>query len=334
MTPPPLPTRPPILSELPPLLPCLRCFSGLEPEDLRCPVCYLAIPERDRGAQPALSVQVLRCESCGAAMEYRAGLQAAQCAFCCGVLKLEEFTDPAEEMETRLPFKVDRAHATEAYRQWISRQGFFRPFNLASAARLETMRALSWAGWVVNVGARATWTADSDAGARKAKWAPHAGECQSEFSGLVIPATRGLSQAECERLVPTYDLRAALNASKAAQRDDAEVERFDVPRSFARSTILRAIQRLMETRIRAGEIPGSRFRNLQASIHLRRLATQRAGFPAYVIGYRYRGRLYRTVISGQDATCVIGEAPRSLGKLLLVIVAVILTLCALVVLLR
>ena len=325
-------TRPPLLTTLPPPLHCTRCFSGVEAGDLRCPVCYLAVPESTCAAQPVVRVQVLRCGSCGAAMEYRAALQAAQCAFCGGVLKLEEFADPAEEMGRRLPFKVNRAQATESYRQWISRQGFFRPLNLASAARLETLRALWWAGWVVNVGARATWTADSDAGAQKAKWAPHAGECHSEFSGLVIPATRGLSAVECERLVPTYELTDGV--AGGAKEVEAEVESFDLPRSFARSTILRAIQQLMEQRIRAREIPGTKFRNLQASVHLRRLATQRAGFPAYVIGYRYRGRLYRTVISGQDATCVIGESPRSVGKLLLVIVAVILALSALFGLLR
>jgi hypothetical protein len=135
-------------------------------------------------------------------------------------------------------------------------------------------------------------------------------------------------------VVPTYDLREGSGVRAAAEEIEAEVERFDLPRSFARSTILRAIQQLMERRIAAGEIPGTKLRNLQASIHLRRLAMQRVGFPAYVIGYRYRGRLYRTVISGQDATCVIGEAPRSLGKLLIVIVAAILGLSALVVLLR
>ena len=334
MTQPPLLTTSPTVTALPPPLHCTRCFSGVEVGDLRCPVCYLAVPESTCAAHSAVRVQVLRCGSCGAAMEYRAALQAAQCAFCGGVLKLEEFADPAEEMGTRLPFKVDRAQATATYRQWISRQGFFRPFNLASTARLESLRALWWAGWVVNVGARATWTADSDAGARKAKWAPHAGECHSEFSGLVIPATRGLSEAECERLVPTYDLRKGLGAEEGAPGVDAEVERFDLPRSSARSTILRAIQQLMERHIAAGQIPGTKFRNLHASIHLRRLGTQRAGFPAYVIGYRYRGRLYRTVISGQDATCVIGEAPRSVGKLLLVMVAVILALSAFVGLLR
>lgn len=49
-------------------------------------------------------------------------------------------------------------------------------------------------------------------------------------------------------------------------------------------------------------------------------------FPAYVIAYRYRGRLYRTVISGQDAGCIIGNAPRSVAKVILVIALALLVL--------
>ncbi|HEY6226279.1 MAG TPA: zinc ribbon domain-containing protein [Verrucomicrobiae bacterium] len=257
-------------------------------------------------------------------MEYRASLQTAQCGFCGGMVKLEEFVDPQEQIETRLAFAVSRAQALEIYRQWISRQGFFRPFNLAAASTLESLQALWWAAWVVNAGVRATWTADSDAGAQKAKWAPHAGELQSEFNSLVIPATRGLTANECARLIPTYDL--AMTALDGDGERDAAMERFDMPRSFARAAIVGAIHRLIESRITNGEIPGSRFRNLHASVQLRKLMTRRMAFPAYVIAYRYRGRLYRTVISGQDPNCVVGEAPKSIGKLLLLVTLALLTL--------
>jgi hypothetical protein len=64
--------------------------------------------------------------------------------------------------------------------------------------------------------------------------------------------------------------------------------------------------------------PGTHFRNFHASVHLRKLRTRRVAFPAYAIAYRYRHRLYRTVISGQDPACVIGDAPRSLGKILVI----------------
>jgi hypothetical protein len=322
---PPIPNRPPPL-------PCGRCSSAIEVGDLRCPVCLLAAPENS-SFDATRRVEVLRCESCGAAMKYSAAFKAPHCAFCGGVLKLEEFIDPQEEIERRLPFTVSRAEALEVYRQWIARQGFFRPFNLASHAQLESLRAAWWPAWMVDARSLATWTADSDAGAQKAKWAPHAGELQSDFDDLVIPASRGLTPQECARLIASYDLSRLTNPGAEAP-SDGEVERFDMPRSFARATIIGAIQTRTEARILADEIPGTRFRNLHTAIHLRGLSALRIALPAYIIAYRYRGRLHRTVISGTDPNCVIGEAPRSIGKLIVLILLGLLTLGALAALLR
>jgi hypothetical protein len=325
-------TDAPAIFTKPPPLPCSRCSSAVETGDLRCPVCFLALPD-NASCETVTRVEVLRCRSCGAAMKYCATSKAPQCAFCGGVLKLEEFIDPDEQIQQRLPFTVDRAHAAQVYQQWIAQQGFFRPFNLASEARLESLRAVWWPAWMVDARARATWTADSDAGAQKAKWAPHAGEAQCDFDDLVIPASRGLTPEECERLVASYDLTRLMAADTDAALD-VEVERFDMARSFARATIVGAIQKRTEARIKAGEIPGSRLRNLHTAIHLRGLSTRRVALPAYVIAYRYRGALYRTVISGQDPTCAIGEAPRSIGKLVLVILLGLLALGGLAAVLR
>ena len=51
---------------------------------------------------------------------------------------------------------------------------------------------------------------------------------------------------------------------------------------------------------------------------LRRLITRRISLPAWVLAYRYKGRLYRMVICGQNASFVTGSAPYSIAKILLV----------------
>jgi hypothetical protein len=293
---------------------CHRCGSASEAADLRCPVCYLPIPRAAPDTGRGTRIHIFRCPSCGPAMEYRARVQAPQCAFCGTVLKLEEQIDPLEQTEKYLPFKVDRTTATNSYRGWLSRQGFFRPSNLASAARLESMRPLWWTGWIVSADAVVTWTLDSNVGARRAAWAPHAGELRTEFGNIVIPATRGLSPHECSRLIPTYVLATAVDEPQNAGVDTV-LERFDVSRSVARGRIVKAIRSLAEARTKSHEAPGTRFRNFHASIALRGLRTRRVAFPAYAIAYRYRSRLYRTVISGQDPACVMGHTPISLIKL-------------------
>lgn len=307
------------------LPPCLRCQSAIEADDLRCPVCYLAINRAPGESTTAVRVQSLRCHSCGAALEYRASVQAPQCAFCSGVLTLEETPDPVEQAERHLPFSFDRQTATDVYRRWLQQLGWFRPSNLASASRLESLHALWWVGWVVNADALITWTADSDAGAQRAKWAPHSGELRTMLQGLLIPASRGLTAVECSRLIPAYS--PGSNSDDAQPQDpEAVLERFELPRSAARSTVIETIRRQAESEVQARHIPGSRFRNFHAAIQLRGLVSRRIAFPAYVIAYRYHGRLYRTVICGQDSRCIIGNAPRSVAKVILVIVLVLLAL--------
>jgi hypothetical protein len=262
-------------------------------------------------------------------MECRAEVEALQCAFCGGVVHPEQEVDPMEQTEKFLLFTVDRDEAVEVYRRWLRSLGFFRPSDLASASRLESLRALWWVGWVFDADAQVTWAADSDAGARQAKWAPHAGELLIHFDDIVVPATRGLSAAECARLIPTYALASGVDQPTGAESGVIR-ERFKLPRSRARTQIVDAIQRLAEIRIKTEAAPGSRSRNVHTAIRLRGLVNRRFAFPAYVIAYRYRGQLYRTVISGQEPTCVFGDAPRSLAKVVVVILATVLAMGAVV----
>ena len=137
-----------------------------------------------------------------------------------------------------------------------------------------------------------------------------------------LTPTRGLSPLECARLIPTYTVASAVVESGSDGTDEVR-ERFDVSRSVARSRIVEAIRSLAEARIKGQEAPGTRFRNFHASIQLRGLRTRRVAFPAYAIAYRYRNRLYRTVISGQDPACVIGQTPISVLKVALLVALIL-----------
>jgi hypothetical protein len=310
---------------------CPRCRSARDPDDLRCPVCALAIPPtEDTGPREnTIRVQVFRCSGCGAGMEYSARVQAPMCAFCGSVVKLDAFADPVEQIETYLPFTVDRGTAIEVYQRWLSQQGFLQPANLASTTRLESLQAVWWAGWAVDADACVTWTLDSDAGKQEAPWRPHAGELRRTFKNVVIPATRGFSTKECVRLILTYSAANGLDPAAAADQADVVRERFETSRSAARSHIIATLQREAEALILStGVAPGSRFRNVHTAVQLCGLHTRRIAFPAYAIAYRYRGVLHRTVISGQDPTCIIGEPPRSLAKVVALVTLIFAGLAA------
>jgi len=171
---------------------------------------------------------------------------------------------------------------------------------------------------VCRASALVSWTADSNAGTRRAPWAPHAGQAELQLDNIVVPASRGLSAAETTALAPSYDLSTAQR--DAGDHDESTViEHFDLLRSSARTHVAEIIDRLIGNRLKNGHIPGTRFRNLHTAILMRRLVTRRFAFPSYVLAYRHGKRLYRVVVSGQDSSCLLGSAPYSVLKILVTV---------------
>ena len=194
--------------------------------------------------------------------------------------------------------------------------GWFRPSDLGSASKIESLTPLWWVGWVFSAEAKLSWTADSDFGAGRADWAPHAGQTEISFDDIIASASRGLSVEETDHLADSYDLASAV---RDPINDDGAtiVEQFDVPRSTARQRVAVMLESTARARLENGRIPGRQFRNVRTSILLRRLVTRRFAFPSYVLAYRYGGKLYRIVISGQDETRILGKAPYAVAKILL-----------------
>lgn len=301
---------------------CRRCESPFEGGDVRCAVCGHAAPDVIREDVPKAAVEVLRCSGCGAAVSYSVRARAPQCAFCGSIVQLELPGDPMEQAESVVPFTVDRARAEEVFRDWLGSLGWFRPADLRSASRLESMRALWWVGWVVSADALVSWTADSEVGAARADWAPHAGQTELQFEDIVVSASRGLTGEETACLLDSYDLSTARSMTTAGDAD-AVTEQFEVRRTVARRQVRSELRRLTAERLRNGVIPGRRIRNLHTSLLVSKLRTRRMGFPAWVIAYRYRGALHRFVLSGQDPACRLGDAPTSIARIAIAIAAAV-----------
>lgn len=304
-----------------PALSCERCSSAIAVDDLRCPICNLTCPASRDEDRAHTAVEILRCSGCGAAMTYDVSKLAAACAFCGSVLEIERPADPVEEARVLLPFTVARERAEASFRDWLGSLGWFRPKDLRTGARLETIQALRWVGWVFDARATVSWAVDTDSGTQRADWAPHAGTAELDYIDVIVPATRGLTHDEVARLVTSYDLSSA--AGTGGDVDPATVERFDLPRSTARARVVEAVEKLARRRLAERHFPGAQFRNLHTATVLRALEARRCAFPAWVLAYRYKGRLYRTVLSGQDENCLRGEAPYSIARITTVVAAAV-----------
>jgi len=289
---------------------CTRCQTAIEDGDLRCAICALVVPGAARPVDGPLYAQVLRCRECGAAVAFSAEARAPRCGFCGSTMTIEQPVDPIESAELRLPFAVDRAAAQAALQGWLAQRGWFAPRTLSSEAVLESLTPLSWAAWLVNAEAVVAWTADSDAGARRSSWAPHAGEASLAFRNIVVSASRGLGAGECRKLIPYYDLSRAVAIDGAADPDEvaSTIEAFDAQRSAARRYVQERIEAAAKVRVEP-RIPGHRFRNVRVACLIERQTTERIALPVWVLAYRYRGNPYRALVHGQRAEIVVGRSP-------------------------
>jgi hypothetical protein len=308
---------------------CQRCESPLAASDLRCAICGLPTVAPDAPSSDEAVAQVLRCNGCGAAVAYHAEAQAPRCDFCGEVMELETPEDPIEQAEAFVRFRVSPEQARAALDVWLGSRGFFRPSDLRAQARIHELKPLWWAGWMFDADVLMSWAADSDAGARRSSWAPHAGQGRVAMRRVVVPASRGLDADECTALIPRYDVADTTPQPEEGFRE-ATVEQFVLQRSSARK-VLRQALRSVAAGHAAGQIPGSTYRNLRVEVLPTRLDTRHLAFPAHVLAYRYRDRVYRAIVHGQDPGCVIGQAPLSVARILAVVAAAV-GLVALVVL--
>ncbi|OUT59499.1 MAG: hypothetical protein CBB71_10410 [Rhodopirellula sp. TMED11] len=304
---------------------CARCHSPLEQGDLRCAICGEVAPAKERATLTTVVTKILRCTGCGAAIGYDIKHQAPACSFCGGVVEEESVSDPMEQTEMFLPFTVTEQQAQRALKQWLANQGWSRPSDLASTATFAGLKPLWWVGWVFHAEAQVSWAADSDAGSRRSSWAPHSGQTTLQFNRVLVSASRGLTNQEANAITPGMNLQTAQSGPGGA-RADAIIEQFDVQRSQARREVIAAIERLSAESVQRTEIPGRKFRNVAVSLVLRGLHTQRYALPAYVIAYRYKEQLYRVVICGQDTKLVIGKAPRSLMKTVVLPIVIVIVI--------
>lgn len=310
---------------------CIRCRGALEEGDLRCAVCALPVPAPAPAGERQTRAQVLRCTDCNAAIAFSPAHAAPRCAFCGATMAIEQLVDPLEVASERLPFVVDRDAATASLRGWLRRRGWFAPRALHDEAVLESFTPISWAAWVVNAQATVAWTADSDEGAKRSAWAPHAGQLPMRFDSLIIPASRGLSLEECRLLVPYYDLRRTEPVPPEGDEGRGEViESFDAQRSAARKHVQRAIEASARNRVEP-HVPGRRRRNVHVACLLQGQTTSRIALPAWVLAYRYRGTPYRAIVHGQRPEVVFGTSPLDWTKVGLVVLVAIAVITAIVI---
>lgn len=145
---------------------------------------------------------------------------------------------------------------------------------------------------------------------RKTRWRPAQGQRSDVYRDVLVCASQGLQGAQAERLA-SYELRRLVPYAEGYLAGFA-AEAYAVDLGAGHRHARQRLDAEQEERC-AAAVAGDTHRNLIVRNRYSDETFRYALLPVWLSTYRYRGRLYRFVVSGQTGE-VIGQAPYSYLK--------------------
>jgi hypothetical protein len=340
-------------------LPCEACGAPWEVGDKFCPACgcpraQAEIPVAEVVETPA--AKYFRCQNCGSELATHPDVRSLTCPFCDSTYVAEFAPDRSgrQRPEFVIGFAVTPDEAEQSFQHWLRSNSWFRPGDLKLARIVEKLQGVYLPFWSFAMLAESDWqatigehwyrtetytTRDSKGNlvtktrrVQETEWWPLAGRYHRYFSGYLVSGSRGLPQADADRIQP-FQL-PALKRYEPYFLAGWLCEEYSVSREEA----LRLCQEEFFRRAQQGVatfLPGDTQRELAVRTEFSQVSSDLCLLPLYVLSYRYRNRLYRFLVNGQTGKTA-GDKPVSwskVGAAVGVALAVLLLLVLLVVLL-
>ena len=286
----------------------------------------------------------IRCDNCGATVDFDPGSVTGRCAFC-GAQSIVEVDEAARvwRPEALLPFGITRDHALAAYKKWLKGL-WFRPSDLQKQAKVHELAGVYLPYWLFDAHAHSWWTADAgyyyyttqsyrDASGRRrtrrvrhVRWEPASGQHADSYANVPIYASQGLSVELCRAIEPYPFEQLAAYDGRYLAGFCAEEYVVDAVEGWRRG----------QDRMRAREqdacvrlIPGDTHRRLRVSTQFSQAKFRHVLLPVWIAAYQYKGEVYRFLVNGQTGA-VSGKAPWSWVKITAAVVAA-LVVCAMLI---
>jgi DNA-directed RNA polymerase subunit RPC12/RpoP len=347
---------------------CANCGANMvfdaKSGKLTCPYCAYSqeiaadgrIDERDyneflqRGMQNlqpmAQNAMQVRCDSCGAIVNFTPPETARNCDFCgAKIVAQPKAADPLIAPEGVLPFSVPQPQAVSNYKQWLSSL-WFAPSALKAMAQADKLSSIYIPYWTYDAATQSyydgergehyyeteTFYEDGEQKERQIQrthWYSVAGDVSRDFDDVTIPATKSLPEKYINKLEP-WDLHelksyepAFLSGHKAQTYQIALDEGFEKFKKIAEDVIYSDVR---------SSIGGDEQRINNVSINFSDITFKHLLLPIYAGAYRFNGKVFQIVVNGRTGE-VQGERPYSwlkIGCLILAIIAAILFIVMLV----
>jgi ribosomal protein S27E len=337
------------------LLKCPRCGHTEAPAKTEAAAGHLLdefLAQTGTGHLSTMSQQALEvnCDGCGSVVAFQPPEVAGACPFCGGnIVAQPKAADPLIAPDGVLPAKVAKADAQAAVRQWIESR-WFAPGGLKRMARQDSISGVYLPFWSYSsdtfsqyVGERGehywdteTYTETDNNGntvertrqVQRVAWYPTSGQVSRSFADILVAASKAVARNKLEALEP-WDLEKlcaydpSYLAGYKAQRYQTELgPGFDHAKELMAPTIHSDVCR---------DIGGAEQRVMSVNTQYQNTTFQHLLLPVWIGAYRFKSKVFQVVVNARTGE-VQGERPYSVGKIVLLVFAVLLVIVFLVML--
>jgi len=340
--------------------PCKECGARVEfapgADALECPYCGTQTPiasssdgidEQDLLATMAEhlgedasteDVASVQCGSCAALVEPSPSQEAFPCPYCGSSIVARATSTRLIKPTALLPFKIDRNHATELFREWIKGL-WFAPDALKRMARLDgRLQGLYAPYWTYDADTVSTYTGqrgDNYTVTRtrtvtrdgrtvtetyqdtEIRWSAASGRVARAFDDMLVVGSTSLPRDLAEELEPWDLTNLVAYADEYLSGFTAERYQIDVKAGWNRAT------ERMDDVIRGDvrhDIGGDHQRILSLNTRHRDITFKHVLLPMWICSYRYRERVFRFLVNARSGE-VQGQRPWSWVKITLSVIA-------------
>jgi len=329
-------------------------------QSLKCGHCGATVPIAGAAGQQAIveydlasglaasaatglgaAVRTLRCQECGASVSFEERVTSTTCEFCGSAQVLpQEQNRNLIRPGSVLPFKVDQAKASSAFKAWISRL-WFRPSDLKHRAAVSQMAGVYVPYWTFDAMVHSSWTAqagyyyyetehymDRDSSGktvhrtrqvRRTRWQPAWGSRQDFYDDVLVCASKGIPD-DLKRKLEPFDTHALVPYTPAVLAG-WKAEEYAVDLNSAWKMGLERIEASQYQRCGA-DVPGDTHAALHVTSRYANTTFKHVLLPVWISAFRYGDKVYRFLVNGQTGE-VTGKAPWSVAKIVLFILAML-----------
>lgn len=338
--------------------PCGTCGAKLiwnpDTDALHCEHCGTSVPVPRASAQiverPLQAAgdaarglgaekRAVRCDTCGATVDFDATATATSCVFCGSSNVLaQDANRNLLRPESLVPLDVGRATVEKNFRAWL--QGlWFRPNALKRIERFDAV-GVYVPYWTFDARVHSDWSADAGyhyyetrmvpvtvngrvqmraQQVRKTRWVPAWGQRDDTFDDVLVHASRGVPEALAAKL-GSWDTKA-LVPYRAEYLAGWRAEEYSLDLEGGWSAARARIEATQRSRC-ASDVPGDTHRHLRVNNTIDDVRWKHVLLPLWSLSYRFQGESYTVLVHGQTGR-VHGRAPISWIKVLALVLAIV-----------